>query len=256
VIFFLSGLPRSGSTLLQTILSQNPDIQVGGNSPLCQLMWDAKESCETKSYEQLFASKKLNFKDEYLKSIPKLYYKNSSKYVLDKCRTWTLEENVKMIKKYIDPDPKIIAMVRPLEEIVGSFQYLIKDKNIPELGEEKILTPHSEPIMRPLSGLVNFAKNPENKKNILIIEYKNLVNHTLTTIESIYKFINVDMYNHDLKNIEQKEKEDDLVYKIPNLHEVRKTIKTIPREYTLSENTKKLCSELDRILNDSIKDLL
>jgi len=41
----LSGLPRSGSTLLSAILSQNPLIHAEGNSAVCQLMWDMQMSC-------------------------------------------------------------------------------------------------------------------------------------------------------------------------------------------------------------------
>ncbi len=38
--YFISGLPRTGSTLLSSILYQNPLIHTEGNSALCQLMWD------------------------------------------------------------------------------------------------------------------------------------------------------------------------------------------------------------------------
>ena len=36
--FFLSGLPRSGISLLGAILNQNPDIYVGATSPVLNLM--------------------------------------------------------------------------------------------------------------------------------------------------------------------------------------------------------------------------
>ena len=41
---FLAGLPRTGSTVLSAVLSQNPDIYAGTNSPVCQLMIDADAS--------------------------------------------------------------------------------------------------------------------------------------------------------------------------------------------------------------------
>ena len=36
--FFLSGLPRSGITLLGAILEQNPDIYVGATSPVLEFL--------------------------------------------------------------------------------------------------------------------------------------------------------------------------------------------------------------------------
>ena len=41
----LSGLPRSGATLLSAILDQNPEIHAEGSSAVCQLMWDVHKSC-------------------------------------------------------------------------------------------------------------------------------------------------------------------------------------------------------------------
>jgi hypothetical protein len=38
--YFLSGMQRSGNTLLSTILSQNPKIYSSKLSPMAQYMWD------------------------------------------------------------------------------------------------------------------------------------------------------------------------------------------------------------------------
>lgn len=39
---FLGGLPRSGSTVLASLLSQNPELYVSPTSPLLGLMYGAK----------------------------------------------------------------------------------------------------------------------------------------------------------------------------------------------------------------------
>ena len=75
----LSGLPRSGSTLLSAILSQNPDIHAEGNSAVCQLMWDINKSCETTASEQLKANYREKTINDMVLSIPNTYYKNISK---------------------------------------------------------------------------------------------------------------------------------------------------------------------------------
>jgi sulfotransferase len=41
---FLSGLPRSGSTLLGSLLNQNPEVHSGPNSPICGMMWHLEQS--------------------------------------------------------------------------------------------------------------------------------------------------------------------------------------------------------------------
>jgi hypothetical protein len=41
---FLAGLPRSGSTLLASLLNQRDDVYVSTNSPVAQIMWDTEQS--------------------------------------------------------------------------------------------------------------------------------------------------------------------------------------------------------------------
>jgi Sulfotransferase family len=58
----LAGMPRSGSTVLAAILSQNPQIHTEGNSPMCQMMWDTYLSYQDRCNRE-FAS---NGKDTML----------------------------------------------------------------------------------------------------------------------------------------------------------------------------------------------
>jgi sulfotransferase len=46
-IFFQSSLPRSGSTLLQNILGQNPDFYVTPTSGLLELVYAARNNYST-----------------------------------------------------------------------------------------------------------------------------------------------------------------------------------------------------------------
>lgn len=219
----LSGLPRSGSTLLSAILSQNPDIHAEGNSAVCQLMWDIQVSCETSSNDQLMASNRENTQYEIISSIPKIYYKGvKSKYIFDKCRSWTLEPNINMIRDYITKDPKIIVLTRPIDEIVRSFVELRKRNNWKGDLESDLLVEGSEPIMRSLDG-VNYAKE-NNNGEFLFIEYDDLVDNTIDVIDKIYEFCGIEKFEHNLNHIENKHPENDLIYGLVGMHDIRPTI--------------------------------
>jgi sulfotransferase len=83
----LSGLPRTGSTLLSSILSQNPEIHAEGNSAVCQLMWDMQCSVYDSSILQLTVSNRIDTGIELIKNIPNMYYKDvTASTVIDKCR--------------------------------------------------------------------------------------------------------------------------------------------------------------------------
>ena len=77
--------------------------------------------------------------------------------IVDKCRVWTLKNNVKMLKRYISPDIKIIVLERSITDIVKSFVKLYRKNNIDKEKEEELVVPDSEPIMRPLKG-INYSK--------------------------------------------------------------------------------------------------
>jgi len=219
-IFFLSGLPRTGSTLLSSILSQNPNIHSEGNSAVCQIMWDMKESCEKNAIEQLLANERMETKNDLVSSIPQIYYKNvRQENVVDKCRSWTIPANLQMIKNYITQDPKIIVMTRPIEEIVRSFVNLRKENGWHGNLESDLLTENSEPIMRSLSG-VEYAKQ-NNNGEFIFVEYNDLVNDTREVINSIYDFFEWDHFYHNLKDIKNKNPENDSVYGLLGMHDVR-----------------------------------
>ena len=218
-LVFLSGLPRSGSTLLSSILSENPLIHAEGNSAVCQLMWDMSVSCEVNCSEQLIANNRFDTQKHLVSEIPQIYYQNTDRpVVVDKCRSWTLEPNVRMIKQYITETPKIIVLTRPIDEIVQSFIRLGKD-NKKVFKSKDLLSPGSEPIMRSLNG-VDWAKK-NNAGEFLFVEYSDLVNYTNEVVESIYSFCGWDNFQHDLSNIVNRFPENDSVYGLAGMHEVR-----------------------------------
>jgi sulfotransferase len=218
-LVFLSGLPRSGSTLLSSILGENPLIHAEGNSAVCQLMWDMSVSCETSCSEQLVANNRFDTQKHLVSEIPQIYYQNTDRpVVVDKCRSWTLESNVRMIKEYICPNPKIIVLTRPIDEIVQSFIRLGKE-NGKVFKSKELLSPGSEPIMRSLNG-VDWAKK-NNAGEFLFVEYSDLVSYTKEVIASIYSFCGWDNFEHDLSNIVNRFPENDSVYGLAGMHEVR-----------------------------------
>lgn len=218
----LSGLPRTGSTLLSAILSQNPEIYAEGNSAVCQLMWDMQQSCEGSASQQLAANRRYDDQDALVASIPAIYYRKvKATHIVDKCRSWTLPDNMAMLRRYITDDPKVIVLTRPLNEIVQSFVRL-REANGWDDPEAGLLDPMSEPIMRSQFG-VDHAR-ATNSGEFLFIEYADLIGDTVAVLDSIYTFCGFESFTHDLDNIVNKHPEDDTVYGLAGMHDVRPTI--------------------------------
>jgi sulfotransferase len=236
----LSGLPRTGSTLLSAILSQNPEIHAEGNSAVCQLMWDMQQSVVNS--EQIKASSK-NLLDALVKPIPHTYYANITKpIVVDKCRSWTLPANMEILNRYFDNTPKVIVLVRPLVEIVASFISLRKKNNWIN-PEEGLLDDGSEPIMRSLAGVEWARKN--NNGEFLFVTYDELVDDTQVSLDRIYEHCGWRSFKHNLDNIINEYQEIDPVYGLIDLHNVRPQISRRTVDIDLSDELIEKCNRLD-----------
>jgi sulfotransferase len=248
-IYFLSGLPRTGSTLLSAILSQNNDIHAEGNSAVCQLMWDMHVSCHTSSKEQLDANRRESTIQDLIQAIPAIYYKNSNKkYILDKCRSWTNPYNIELIKKYITATPKIIVLVRPIDEILKSFIHLYNTNNKDSSIVENIyLLPESEPIMRSVEG-VRYAMD-NNNGEFIFVKYENLINNTEEELIKIYDFLEIEQYKHNFNKIENLHKENDEVYGLVGQHDVREKISLDKKDIILSDKTMEICKHLNAYIS-------
>lgn len=239
-IVLLSGLPRTGSTLLQNILVQNTKIHAEGNSGLCQVMWDSKISCEQNAAQQLIGvGKDVSFKVDFLKKIPSIYYPDSAgKIVFDKCRRWVNTENICMARKYIAKDVKAIVMVRPIEEIVASFARVSALNNRPPNYESLLLDGSSE-FLRDIHATYT-ASNSKNP-NFLFISYGDLVTDTEKTLSRIYKHIGADRFIHNTQHCVQTVFEDDKRNNMVGMHTIRPKIAYETNKVVLPDWVKDVC---------------
>ena len=84
----MSGLPRSGSSLLSALFNQNPRFYCGPSSPICSVILGIEDHLKT---DELYTAwPKENFKDGIISSVLPSYYSDIDKpIVIDKNRSWT-----------------------------------------------------------------------------------------------------------------------------------------------------------------------
>jgi len=248
--FFISGLPRSGSTLLSSLLQQNSDMYIEGNSGVCQLMWDLKASSENNCGEQIKSNNKENAINELISLIPNVYYNKVDKpIVFDKCRSWTLSSNYSLIENYITKKPKIIVLIRPIIEIIKSFEFLHKKNNI-DLDISNFLIDWSEPVVRSYYGILDVIEN--HKENCMFITYDTLVSNTKYVMDEIYSFLEITHFNHDFNNININLNENSEIYGLNNLHYVSNTISKSKYDILLPDDIIEKYNNLDNILFDNL----
>jgi sulfotransferase len=254
-IYFMSGFPRSGSTLLTCLLNQNPEIYASHASELITAIYDYQTNAS--GYEGL----NLNLmKDNYInvyKEMPQSFYRNEPKpIVIDKNLKWGVPYGINTAKEFTD-DVKIIYVYRPLLEVLASFIQLAK-KNPKtnyidsQIMKEDFLVQYYRPIddarcewlMQPNKNIdtallaLGMALKDEYKHMFHIVHYDDIVNNTQKTLSGIYNFLGTDDYTHDLKNLkEYYNPEDRKILGVPDMHRVRNQIKkqSLPPEKVLSK---------------------
>jgi len=245
--YFMAGLPRSGSTLLSSILNQNPRFYSGPSSPVLGAMYAVEENFTNN--ELYTGYPKPNQVREIIGSIPHHFYSDVQQpVVFDKNRAWTAR--VPYIEGYIGQQAKIIVPVRRIDEILTSILSMIH-RNPYQEGQPRInfvdeqLVKTNIPIndynrcMYLLNGggivyeslnaiMEGFTQNVRDRMHF--VNYNDLVNKPQETMEKIYEFLNEDSYEHRFDSLHNIHREDDLTtYGLSDMHEVRTELeKTSP----------------------------
>ena len=218
MIYFLSSIPRSGSTLLASLLSQRKDTYVSPTSSLSDtigaVVWDFETNRATKASqcgrEDLFRT---------LTGITESKYLNRPEsIIIDKGRTWPNPIVMKTMEKVQGEMPKIIATVRPIVECIASFYFIDKSSlSIKEWIKTSDLFTH---LMESYEHLKKgYEEYPDR---FCLIEYNDLVNSTQRELDRVSDFLDID-YHTFSPNISQVE-ENDNAWNIKDLHTLAPTI--------------------------------
>jgi hypothetical protein len=197
-IYFLSGMPRAGNTLLAALINQNKEITITANSIVPELLYKInllKENLVFKNFPDHLSL------DNVSNNIFNNYYKDwKSKYIIDRS-SWGTPGNLELLKKIIKK-PKFIILYRPVLEIMASFINIEKPENIEDQCNifMDINKGRNGIIDRCLWSIENILKNKEDH---IIIHYKDLVNNSEKEIKKIYEFLNIPFKKIQLENFNQ-----------------------------------------------------
>ena len=231
--FFLSGLPRSGITLLGAILEQNPNIYVGATSPVLEFLVNFDNSFNfNKTYH---AFPKEDFRVRTISRIPDDWYSDVDKpIIIDKNHGWT---GAISYAELFSGNIKIICTVRSILEILSSWILLNRkspnsfiDKELKSLNFALTDDYRCDLLMRENHGNVEqslyaLKKGLTEHPNCLhLIEYDDLINNTENIINGIYRFLKLPTYKHKYDNIEHINLENDLSHGMSEMHKVKPTI--------------------------------
>lgn len=235
---FITGLPRSGSTLLSSILKQNPKFHSSITDPLAAMVKGIIETSQDgpgMKVEVPVARRK-----NILEGLFEGFYKHIDKPVIfNTNRAWTL---LTPQIKDMYPKSKMLVCVRDINWVLDSFETAHRKNpfstNTVTGGLGGTVYSRIEELMSE-KGIVGFpyigikqAITSAEKNMLMLIEYNELCKNPERMMKSIYSFIGQDYYEHDFSNVQASWDEYDAEIGI-NLHSVRKKVEFIPRQFIL-----------------------
>ncbi|MEO7108131.1 MAG: sulfotransferase [Rhodoferax sp.] len=264
--YFMAGLPRSGSTLLSSLLNQNQLIHAGPSSPVFSTMHVVENHFRTDPFFKGFP--KVAQGNAIIKNLIEQFYADCDRpIIVDKNRAWPA--NIRFIEGYIGQRAKVICTVRDISEVIASFIAMIHRHPYKE-GDGR-LNIIDEQLVR--NGILltddnrcDFIAGPQGilgqsisaiqeaislglSDRLHFVEYKSLMAQPQKTMDAIYAFLGEESFSHDFENIENKYRENDLeIYGLEDMHEVRQKLGTasIDPKKVLSPYVLNRCGTMER----------
>lgn len=250
---FISGLPRSGSTLLAALLLQNPRFHTGMTSPVGSLFSGmlaqfsaGSEFGPVISTEQRRRLLRGLFDNFYAEQAGKAV-------VLDTNRMWCAK-----MPALLDlfPYAKIIACVRNVAWVMDSMERLYRanpyenTKLFVDDAERNTVYSRVDTLAQ-RNRLVGFpwaalkeAYYGEHAKSLLLVEYDLLTQAPDKVLRLIYEFIGEPWFEHDFNNVEYDAPEFDQALGVSGLHRVRRRVALESRRTVLPPDLFEKCAAL------------
>lgn len=263
---FLTGMPRSGTTLLANILANNPLVGGGETSPLLEYVFAADANfTNTPEVKSAFTEKAMKesffafckggidaYAKEYLLKKTEFYtmqyphpHAGVDKTIfLDKSRGWI--HYAPLLWKF-EPDAKIIVCVRDIRGVISSLEKKWRDnpeimdnrdsqakQNFITVDQRMMAFLNDPPLGIALKRIRNAIQTGIiNDKRILIVRHEDLAIDPEREMKTIYKFLGLKYHEMDYSRVEQMTIENDRIsdFGIYGDHKIRSEVKPLTKDW-------------------------
>lgn len=242
-IHFISGMPRSGSTLLSAILRQNPRFHAGMTSPVGAFVSGLLEQVGAGSeFGPVVTTEQ---RQRLLRGLFASYYadKPDGSVIFDTNRVWSAR--LPAVRDMF-PDAKVIACVRNVAWVMDSIERLYRanpyenTRLYNDATERNTVYSRVETLSQ-RNRLVGFAWTAikeafysEQAGSLLVVDYDLLANAPGKVLPLIYRFIGEPWFEgHDFSNLAFDAPEFDSALGVTGLHKVRPEVALKPRRTVL-----------------------
>ena len=227
---FISGLPRSGSTLLAALLLQNPRLHTGMTSPVGSLFSSMLAQFSAGSeFGPVIAREQ---RRRLLRGLFDSYYADRAdkEVILDTNRMWCAKLPALMD---LFPQARLLACVRNVAWVMDSMERLYRAnpyENTKLFADDverntvysrvDTLAQRNRAVGFPWTALKE-AYYGEHARSLLVIDYDLLTSAPNKVMRLVYDFIGEPWFEHDFDNVQYDAPEFDQALGLAGLHRVR-----------------------------------
>ncbi len=242
-IHFISGLPRSGSTLLANLLAQNPRFHSTATSGILEILFQVRNNWDKVAEFRAAPDQVENeaSKIRVLQAILASYHSTHGKAVVfDKSRGWL--SHLELAEKLLGCPARVLVPVRDVREVLCSFERLWRDASattqIPQeatsysdfqtvAGRCDTWLKKDQPVGLALNRVGDaFQRGFADRMHL--VRFEELTKDPIKTTRAIYDFIEEPCFDHNFQGVEQVTSEDDRVFGFKDLHTIRPQIRPVP----------------------------
>lgn len=242
MIHFVSGLPRSGSTLLCNILAQNPKFDATSTSGILDVIYSIRNTWD--GHVEFKACPNEEAKIRVMKAMLNAYHEgHDDKVVFDKSRGWLAY--LEMAELILGRKAKVLVPVRDVRDVIASMEMIWRKTSVTrqmaqelnsyfkfqsQKGRVDVWVEASQPI-----GIAyNRVKDAVHRgfaDRMLFVRFEDLTTNPEQTMKEIYDFLDEPYYEHNFDNVEQVTWENDDVHGIKGLHDIRPKVEPVPSKW-------------------------
>jgi sulfotransferase len=242
-VHLISGLPRSGSTLLAAIFRQNPRFHAAVTSPVASLFSAVLPRMSgTSEFASFFSDAD---RHRILHGIFDSYYLNDGRnreVIFDTNRSWSARLP---LVGALFAGARVICLVREVSWVLDSVERLVRRypasvSTLFNYETAKTVYGRVNALMEPEAGLVGLAWSSlreawfgEHAGKLLVVRYDSLCQQPDATVRRIYDELAEPYYPHDFANLEYDEADYDRRIGLPELHKVRRGVEFLQRRSVL-----------------------
>ena len=213
----MSGVPRSGSTVLAAILNQNKQTHVSTTSGLVFALdalanvWHSQGLLGENDKERTKLSRTIGA------VIDTFYEDYEEPVIIDKGRGWPIPTILSAMTQVLGEKPKIVATVRSIPDCMASLVRVAKPDDLDEFIYSGILSTHLKAAYISLQTGYEFA--PEC---FCIVEYEDLVADPKGQLARIHEFLDLPDFDYDFTAIDgtSVQEDDEELHHYEGMHDI------------------------------------